>query len=189
FRYYVVRELAIGPDGNWTDAGFQARYNAELADGLGNLLNRTLSMLKRYRDGIVPSQSDELAAEAANAVRETCSQLEKNQLQAALMTIWSLVNRGNQYVDQTAPFKLAKDPARAARLDEVLYNLAETCRILAVLLWPFLPSTAAKIYGQLGLTGSPDKISTAAWGGLRAGHKIGEPAVLFPKKDDPKKPK
>ena len=189
FRYYVVRELAIGPDGNWTDAGFQSRYHAELANGLGNLVNRSLSMLKRYRDGIVPTQSDELAAEAGNVVRETCSQIEQNQLQAALMTIWSLVNRGNQYVDQTAPFKLAKDPSKSTRLDEVLYNLAETCRILAVLLWPFLPSTAAKIYGQLGLTAAPDKFSAATWGGLTAGHKIGEPAVLFPKKDEPKKSK
>jgi methionyl-tRNA synthetase len=183
FRFYVVRELAIGPDGNWTDAGFQARYQSELANGLGNLVNRSLSMLKRYRDGVVPQRSDELSAEAAKIVAETRALLEQNLLQAALVSIWSLVNRANQYVDQTAPFKLAKDPAQAKRLDEVLYNLAESCRILAVLLWPFLPGTSAKIYAQLGLTGSPDKFSAAAWGGLTAGHTIGEPAALFPRKD------
>jgi methionyl-tRNA synthetase len=75
---------------------------------------------------------------------------------------------------------------QAARLDEVLYNLVETCRVLAVLLWPFLPGTAVKIYAQLGLTGSPEKFSAAEWGGLTAGHAIGEPAALFPRKDQPK---
>ncbi len=166
FRFYVLRELDIGPDGNWTDAGFKARYHAELANGLGNLVNRSLSMLKRYRNGVVPARSDELAPEAAKVIADTRALLEQNQLQAALLSIWSLITRANQYVDQTAPFKLAKDPAQAKRLDEVLYNLAETCRVLAVLLWPFLPGTATKIYAQLGLTGAPDKFSAAAWGGF-----------------------
>jgi methionyl-tRNA synthetase len=94
-----------------------------------------------------------------------------------------LVNRANQYVDQTKPFSLAKDPAQAQRLDEVLYNLAESCRVLAVLLNPFLPGTSVKIYAQLGLTGSPDKLADATWGGLQPGQVIGEPAPLFPRKD------
>jgi methionyl-tRNA synthetase len=187
FRFYVLRELDIGPDGNWTDASFQSRYQAELANGLGNLVNRSLSMLKRYRNGIVPARSDELAADAAKAVAATRMLLEQNQLQSALHSIWTLVNRANQYVDQTAPFKLAKDPAQAQRLDEVLYNLVETCRVLAVLLWPFLPGTTARIYTQLGLTGEPNKFEASAWGGLTAGHPIGEPAPLFPRKDTPKK--
>jgi len=183
FRFYVLRELDIGADGNWTDAGFKARYSAELANGLGNLVNRSLSMLKRYRNGVVPARSDELAPDANKVIAETKSLLEQNQLQSALQSIWSLITRANQYVDKTAPFKLAKDPAQAKRLDEVLYNLAETCRILAVLLWPFLPGTAAKINAQLGLNGEPDKFSAATWGGLTAGHQIGEPAPLFPRKD------
>jgi len=183
FRFYVLRELDIGPDGNWTDAGFRSRYQAELANGLGNLVNRSLSMLKRYRSGVVPARSDELAAEAGNVIAATKKLLEENQLQAALQSIWSLVTRANQYVDHTAPFKLAKDPARAARLDEVLYNLTETCRVLAVLLWPFLPATAVKINAQLGLTGVPNKFSEATWGKLSAGHQIGDPAPLFPRKD------
>jgi len=183
FRFYVLRELDIGPDGNWTDAGFQARYNAELANGLGNLVNRSLSMLKRYRNGVVPAKHDELAAPAAKAADETRASLQQNQLQAALHSIWLLVTRANQYVDQTKPFNLAKDPAQAKRLDEVLYNLAETCRVLAVLLWPFLPGTATKIYAQLGITGGPDKFAEAAWGGLKPDHKIGEPAPLFPRKE------
>jgi methionyl-tRNA synthetase len=183
FRFYVLRELDIGPDGNWTDNGFKARYNAELANGLGNLVNRSLSMLKRYRDGIVPEKSDELAGEVAMFAKTTCSFLEQNQLQAALQNIWCLVDRSNRYVDQTKPFNLAKDPAQAKRLDEVLYNLPETCRVLAVLLWPFLPGTATRIYSQIGLTGTPDKFSEAVWGKLKPGHKIGAPAPLFPRKE------
>jgi len=187
FRYYVVRELDIGPDGNWTDAGFQARYSAELANGLGNLVHRSLSMLKRYRNGVVPARSNELAAEAAQVTQEAQTHLRASQLQAALLSIWKIVNRANQYVDQTAPFKLAKDPTKAARLDEVLYNLAETCRVLAVLLWPFIPATSEKIYAQLGLVGSPDRLAASTWGGLTAGHTIGEPSPLFPRKDQPVK--
>jgi methionyl-tRNA synthetase len=183
FRFYVLRELDIGPDGNWTDAGFKARYAAELANGLGNLVNRSLSMLKRYRAGVVPQPHRELAGDADRVAAQTRTALENNELQGALLSIWSLVTRANQYVDQTAPFKLAKDPAQTQRLDEVLYNLAETCRVLAVLLWPFLPDTAAKIYAQLGLSDEPNQVAAAAWGGLVAGHKTGEPAPLFPRKD------
>ena len=157
FRFYVLRELDIGPDGNWTDAGFKARYQAELANGLGNLVNRSLSMLKRYRNGIVPALANDLSADATKAVTEVKAQLEKNELQGALQSIWALITRANQYVDQTAPFKLAKDPAQAQRLDEVLYNLTESCRVIAVLLWPFLPTSATKIYEQLGLTGEFDE--------------------------------
>ena len=184
FRFYVLRELDIGPDGNWTDAGFKSRYQAELANGLGNLVNRSLSMLKRYRNGVVPSKHDELAAAAAKAADETRALLKQNQLQSALQSIWGLVTRANQYVDQTRPFSLAKDPSQAKRLDEVLYNLTETCRVLAVLLWPFLPGTAVKIYAQLDLNSTPDKLSAATWGGLSTGHTIGEPAPLFPRKDE-----
>jgi len=187
FRFFVVRELAIGPDGNWTDEGFAARYHAELANGLGNLVNRSLSMLKRYRNGIVPARHDELAPDAARAVHATLAHLKDNQLQAALLSIWELVTRANQYVDQTAPFKLAKDPAQSARLDEVLYNLAETCRVLSVLLLPFIPGTSAKIHAQLGLPAAPARFDEAGWGGLTAGHALGEPAALFPRKDTPRK--
>lgn len=186
FRFYVVRELAIGPDGNWTDSGFESRYQAELANGLGNLVNRSLSMLNRYRGGVVPAPSSDLAADAARVVKETQAHIEANELQNALVSIFTLVNRANQYVDQTAPFKLAKDPAQAKRLEEVLYTLAETCRILAVLLWPFLPDTSVKIFEQLGLTQAPDQWSLAQWGGLAAGHKINAAVPLFPRRDQKK---
>lgn len=184
FRFYVLRELDIGPDGNWTDAGFRARYSAELAKGLGNFINRSLTMLKRYRGGVVPAKSEELAAETAKAVTEVRSLLERNQLQAALQAIQALITRADKFIEQTAPFKLAKDPAQAKRLDEVLYNLAELCRVVAILYQPFLPGTAAKIFEQLGLPGKADVFAEAAWGGLHPGHKIGDPAPLFPLKEE-----
>jgi methionyl-tRNA synthetase len=183
FRFYVLWQLDIGPDGNWTDDGFKLSYNAELANGLGNLVNRSLSMLKRYRNGIVPRRSDELMVDVQKIAGATFTTIKANMLLMSLQFIWSLVDRGNLYVEQTKPFNLAKDPAQAQRLDQVLYNLAETCRVLAVLLWPFLPGTAVKIYAQLGLSGSPEKFSAATWGGLTAGHTIGEPSALFPRKD------
>lgn len=183
FRYYVVRELPIGPDGNWTDDGFRARYNAELANGLGNLLNRALNMLTKYRGGIVPAVSHELAPDAAAATAAAASHLRSNELQDALVAIWGLVNRANLYVEQTAPFRLAKDPAQAGRLDEVLYNLVEICRILAVMLEPFIPQTSAKILGQLNLPSGDTRWVQTAWGGLTAGHAVGAPQPLFPRKD------
>lgn len=185
FRYYVVRELSVGPDGNWTDGGFASRYNAELANGLGNLVNRALSMLKKYRDGVIPARHAELAPDAARAVQAVQACYEGYELQEALVGAWALVTRANQYVDQTAPFKLAKDPAQAARLDEVLYNLVEVCRILAILVWPVVPATALKMFQQLGLSAAPDRFAAAAWGLLEPGQTIGEPSALFPRHEVP----
>jgi methionyl-tRNA synthetase len=153
---------------------------------LGNLINRSLSMLKRYRQGVVPARADELAVEVGRAADEAVARLKANQLQAALVSIWTIVTRANRYVDQTAPFRLAKDPAQAKRLDEVLYNLVETCRILAVLLWPFIPASSERIYVQIGLTGAPNRLALAGWGGLEVGHQIGEPVPLFPRRDQVK---
>jgi len=183
FRYYLIRELAIGPDGNWTDEGFRARYNAELANGLGNLLNRALNMLNKYRGGLVPAASRELEADTAQAVAAARNNLEASDLQEALVAIWNLVNRANLYVEQTAPFRLAKDPAQAARLDEVLYNLVEICRILAVMLNPFMPQASAKIWAQLNLPAGDLPWNLTAWGGLQPGHQVGAPQPLFPRKD------
>jgi methionyl-tRNA synthetase len=185
FRYYVVRELDVGADGNWTDAGFRSRYQAELANGLGNLVNRSLTMLRRYRQGLVPARSEDLAAEVNDRAARVVDCLRAHQLQTALIETWAIVGRANQYVEQTTPFKLANDPNQAARLDAVLYSLSETCRILAVLLWPFIPETAVKMSRQLGLAEPPERLSAATWGGLLPGQLIGEPTPLFPRKDLP----
>jgi methionyl-tRNA synthetase len=184
FRFYVVRELAIGPDGNWTDAGFASRYNAELANGLGNLLNRSLTMIKKYRQSVVPARHDELAPDATVVLEKVTALLRQNELQDALVAIWSLVTRANQYIEQTAPFKLARE---SARLDEVLYNLIECCRVLGILIAPFLPGTAERIFAQLNLGPVPPLLREAQWGKLSAGHKVGDPVPLFPRKDQPAK--
>lgn len=183
FRYFVVRELDIGPDGNWTDAGFVARYNSDLANGLGNLLNRSVSMLNRYRQGVVLAVSHELAPDAESATQATEAALRDYRLQDALIAIWNLVNRANKYVEETRPFDLNKDPAQAARLDAVLYNLVECCRVLAVLLWPFIPGTAERIYAQLRFCGEVGEWQGATWGGLELGHTVGTAEPLFPKKE------
>lgn len=183
FRYYVTRELALGGDGNWTDSGFQSRYQSELANGLGNLVNRSLSMLNRYRGGKVPAVSNELAKESAAFIQDARSHYEKYELQEALIAIWGLIARANQYVDQTAPFKLAKDPAQTERLNAVLYNLAEVCRIIALLVAPVLPDTSAKILEQLNLGRSVQTLASLSWGGLPQNHQIGQPSPLFPRKD------
>ena len=183
FRYYVVRELAIGPDGNWTDEGFATRYGAELANGLGNLMNRSLSMLNRYREGVVPDPNDELSAEAIAARDKLVKELKSSDLQEGLRTIWTYIARVNPYVDQTAPFKMAKDPEQAERLGDVLYNLVESCRLLAVWLQPYLPDTSRRIYEQLGLPTDTVNIAESGWGELAAGHKVNKPEPLFPRRD------
>ena len=183
FRYYVVRELAIGPDGNWTDEGFATRYGAELANGLGNLMNRSLSMLNRYREGVMPELNDELSAEAIAARDKLVKELKSSDLQEGLRTIWTYIARVNQYVDQTAPFKMAKDPEQAERLGEVLYNLVESCRLLAVWLQPYLPDTSRRIYEQLGLPTDTVNIAESGWGELAAGHQANKPEPLFPRRD------
>ncbi len=196
FRFHLIRELDIGPDGNWTDAGFQARYSAELANGLGNLVNRSLSMLGRYRSGILPhtapnsesaadTETTALIAEVSQTTAAVKNHLQRHQLQSALQTTWSLIAKTNQYIDQTAPFKLAKQPGQASRLDTILYNLAETVRILAILIWPTLPTTAERIFAQLKIAGKPNRLADAIWGCLPKGHQTGKPQPLFPRKDCP----
>ena len=184
FRYYVIRELAIGPDGNWTDAGFQSRYGSELANGVGNLLNRSLTMIKKYRNGIVPAGSNQLQSESTEARARVIADYQTNELQDALAHIGGLVTRANQYIDQTAPFKVAKDPQRAGELDQILYTLADVCRIVSVLLWPVMPGASEKIQQQLGFSAFTGRFSEADVP-IAANQAIGEVFALFPRKDIP----
>ncbi len=185
FRYYVVRELDIGPDGNWTDAGFKTRYDSELASGLGNLLNRSLTMLKKYRNGIVPRANNQLTADISLCREKVIESYRKNQLQDALNHITELRWKADQFIEKTSPFKMAKDPAKAAELDSVLYSLVETCRAISVFLWPIIPNAAEKMQAQLGV-----KLVTSLIAPLEPladGHVIGEVFALFPRKEEPKK--
>ncbi|MCX7826723.1 MAG: class I tRNA ligase family protein [Verrucomicrobiae bacterium] len=189
-RYYLLRELPIGSDGDWTDSNFARRYNGELANDLGNLVNRSLSMINRYCAGIVPqpgaaeAMDAELQALASETVKRFPARVAKLELNQLLGDIWELVRKGNQYVDQAAPWALAKDPAKAARLGTVLYHLAETNRIISILLTPFVPTTADKIRAQLGLgQPTPALADAGRWGMLPAGQPLGAVAPLFPKKE------
>ncbi|MED5278820.1 MAG: class I tRNA ligase family protein, partial [Verrucomicrobiota bacterium] len=141
----------------------------------------------RYRGGTLEATSDELAADAEKWIAEAKGNYESHQIQAALVSVWRLVDRANQYVEQTAPFKLAKQEDQADRLNEVLYNLAECCRILAVLIWPVTPETAEKLFEQIGIDGSPADFGQAKWGVLAKGHTCNKPTPLFPRKDLEKK--
>jgi methionyl-tRNA synthetase len=184
FRFYLVRELDIGPDGNWTDAGFRSRYHSELANGLGNLVNRSLSMISRYRQGIIPAGTHQLPAETSEAWTAAIAAYRANSLQQALQRIGALVTRANQYIDQTSPFKIAKDAARAGDLDNILYTLAEVCRALGILLWPVIPHASEKLQRQLGFeTNGNDFTKRPA--PVAPGHRIGEVYPLFPRKDRP----
>jgi methionyl-tRNA synthetase len=182
FRYYLVRELDIGPDGNWTDTGFRARYQSELANGLGNLVNRSLSMIHRYRGGRVPCGASQLARETLDTWNRTVAAYRANSLQEAVQQCGSLVTRANQYIDQTSPFKIAKDPARSVDLDNILVTLAEVCHVLGVLLWPVMPGAAEKLQRQLGLKSINTNLSQPP-PPLAADHALGEIFPLFPRKE------
>jgi methionyl-tRNA synthetase len=182
FRYYVVRELDIGPDGNWTDAGFRSRYQAELANGLGNLLNRSLSMIKRYREGRIPRGTNRLEKEIAETRAQVIAAYRANALQGAVVQCGALVTRANQYIDQTSPFRLAKDPQRAGELNDILFTLAEVCRALATFLWPVIPGVAEKMQGQLGFPNRGTSLGATS-PPIAEGHAISEIFPLFPRKD------
>jgi methionyl-tRNA synthetase len=189
-RYYLLRELPVGSDGDWTDANFARRYNGELANDLGNLLNRSLSMIKRYCQGVVPAPApaeppdEELMRQAAETARQFSDRVARLELNELLVAIWELIRKGNQYVDASAPWALAKDPAKAARLGTVLYNLAETCRVISILVTPFMPATAEKIRAQLNVADLPATLQAGGqWGVLPHGRPLGEVTPLFPRRD------
>jgi methionyl-tRNA synthetase len=181
-RYYCVREVSFGQDGGVSTDGFAARYEAELANELGNLAGRTTSMVHRYRGGSVPhAELDaELVAELEPLPAQVAELLDRAELTAALEAAWQAVRRLNRYVEERAPWALAKDEARAGELDEVLATLAEGLRATAVLLHPWLPATSAKLLDALG---APDLDFAGARlrpGALGAVERL---APLFPKHD------
>jgi methionyl-tRNA synthetase len=188
-RYFVLREMVLGQDADFSDERFETRYQGDLGKKLGNLVQRSLSMIGRYREGRVPAydgfhltaadeplRSDRVVEDYLKAVEQFAPHL-------ALQAIWELVQHANQYVEETAPFKLAKDPEQAKRLDVVLAHLAETVRRLSVLIQAALPFTAEKIRAQLGLLPGPVPLSKAQFGTSLHGHVIGQPSVLFPPLD------
>jgi methionyl-tRNA synthetase len=180
-RFYCFREVTFGSDGSVSTAGFETRYETELANELGNLASRTTSMLGRYRDGVVPEADPdpELSADFEGLADRVAELLDGAQLTPALDEIWQRVRRLNRYVEERAPWQLAKDEAKADELDVALRSLAEGLRVVAVLLHAYLPASTEKILAALG---APDTaLATAAYGSVGGGGNVEALEPLFPK--------
>lgn len=191
-RYFLLREINLGQDGNFSRDALIKRINSDLANDIGNLLHRTLSMVTKYRAGIVPpaAQQDEtggrLVADGENTVAEYEKSMESYALSDTIKLVWSFIGRANKYIDESQPWVLARDEADRAKLDTVLYNLAESLRVSAVLISPFMPQTAPRIWSQLGLDdvkplGEVRLEEIRGWGGYPAENHIGVPEPIFPR--------
>jgi len=178
-RFYCFREVSFGQDGSISTAGFENRYETELANDFGNLASRTLAMIERYRDGVIPPAAPDpaLATDFDGIVDRVCGLLDDAQITQALEEIWVLVRRLNRFVEECRPWELARDEADSARLDQVLYSLAEGLRTLGLLLHPYLPSASAELLEALA---EPD-LALAPFGSGKGGVTVRRTGPLFPK--------
>jgi len=182
-RHYCFREVSFGQDGAVSTAGFESRYETELANDYGNLASRTIAMIARYRDSKVPDADTdgELAADFEGLAGEVAELLDRAEITQALERIWQRVRRLNRYVEEQAPWKLARDPGQAAGLDGVLRSLAEGLRVVTVLLHPYMPETTARLMAALGQDGG-FAIAQAEYGAQGAGATVTTlDPPLFPK--------
>jgi methionyl-tRNA synthetase len=180
-RFYVVREVSFGADGEVSPEGFETRYTTELANEYGNLANRTLAMIDRYRGGVVPDgrPAAALTAEFEGLAEAVCERLDALEITAALDEIWRRIKLLNRYVQEEQPWQLAKEESQADRLDEVLYSLAEGLRVVSVLVHPFIPQSAERLLGALGREDL--SLEVARFGAVPGGATVGELAQLFPR--------
>jgi len=180
-RHYCFREVSFGQDGSVSTAGFEARYETELANDYGNLASRVLAMVERYREGTVPDvePDPELASDFDALPGRVADLMDRAELSSALDEIWQRVRRLNRYVEERAPWQLAKDEAQAPALDRTLRSLVEGVRVVTVLLHPYMPETSERLLGALG---QPDLALTAArFGAGAGGAAVGSTGPLFPK--------
>ncbi len=190
-RYFLLREIAFGQDGNFTNEALIQRINSDLANDLGNLVSRTAGMIEKYFGGQLPVEREETEFDAslketAKAVTEKVDGLLDNMLFSdALAEIWTLIRRANKYVDETQPWILAKDEASKAKLANSLYNLAEAIRIVSILIQPFMTKAPALIWEQIGVKDDAIKTwdSAKEWGLLPADVKVKKGPAIFPRID------
>ncbi|HXG51466.1 MAG TPA: methionine--tRNA ligase [candidate division Zixibacteria bacterium] len=188
FRYFVLRESVFGQDADFRRENLVARYNADLANNLGNLVSRVLAMQARYFGGVVQplenewrSEDGDLERAFAHAESELRRHMAELQFHRALEAIWGAVDRTNRYIVQTAPFTLVKDPTQRARVGEILHHLAEALRRTARLIAPFMPDTARALFGLLRLD-EADPAAKAPWGRcFKPGHRLEPAKNLFPR--------
>jgi methionyl-tRNA synthetase len=186
-RYFLLREMTFGQDASFSDEGFLGRYNADLANGLGNASARVLAMARRYFDGKTPPEACEdstLRDAAETAVRRYLEAMDGYEFQRALDAVWELLTAVDGYVNETAPWAIAKaEGVGSTRLRHVLYNCLEALRLAAVMVGPVMPATAARLLSQLGAPAERVSDDALRWGGLGVNRTLGEEGVLFPRAD------
>jgi methionyl-tRNA synthetase len=193
YRYYFMREISFGQDGNFSWESMTERHNADLANGLGNLASRVLAMLGSSFGGAVPEPAaaaagaeSDLPEVIADALRRYDEHMMAVRLQPALTAVWDIVDRANHYLVEKEPWNLAKDDARREELASVLYAAAETLRVLAIAVTPIMPGAAARLWDQLGIEtplGEQRLPRDGVWGGLAPGTATTKGESLFPRLD------
>jgi len=189
-RYFLFREIVFGQDGAFSYDALVGRYNSELANGLGNLASRTLTMIRQYREGVIPLPSEALnstpLAEAARTAIDHASRaFDGFEFSKGLEAIWTMLSAADKFIVEQAPWKLAKDPAAQQQLNDALYGSAEILRIAVALLHPIMPESTTKIWEQIGMTTPLESLQLAKldWGQLAAEQPIGQIGPVFPRID------
>ncbi len=183
-RYFLLREVVFGQDGSFSYDALIGRYNSELANGLGNLVSRTLTMIAQYRGGAIPAGTVDAIADAARkTIADAGAAFDALEFTRGLEAIWGLLSKLDKFIVERAPWKMARQPEKQADLDATLYTAAEALRIATVLLAPVLPESTPKIWAQLGMQGTLEsvRLNTLEWGQLPSGQKIGEVSGVFPR--------